>query len=360
MNSEFSPAQTNAFYFALLSFGRLGTWMLHTALNRHPGLYVPYFNTTDRLISEAKHSSLATDQAPCPIFPRWPGIQRYGLMLHAINNFNRQTPSAMTYVHGAKIIQVVRDPLKHMLSRFNNYIAWLFVNAGTPMVQGLPVPESIESYIQQNILFYRYYELGIAFAQYRKEWKVIDFAELIGNKLRDSLNDLFLSIGVSPDDYQYDENLEKSTKGIWILRTLNLELDVYGFPLPIIVRYDGYPWPDEERYQIEVAKIASLGQFLPDHLDDRPGVALASPQHWYTIPQKIREYLITHKQIENLVSQNILPPWSQKMQKQLSLAARHQIRELTEDQRDKLYALIRDDLNNLKREFPEQTEHWDI
>ncbi len=359
---------TNLFDFVIVARGRVGNSVTQRMMDGSDGIFVPPFSTLD--VTHDAQAVLALMPGN-PGFPMkaWPWIQKTGLLLHNPRAWLGRMAEVLPQVTTRDLlVQLVREPREHAEALFRHIVR---IRAAEVIVGNAPASASwmnevsdMEAFFERFHTIFRYHALTADLLPQFKRHLVIDFQDLLPERIEQTIPPLFEAIGIP---YRGDTGtlkaIERSVARTYMLYSKR-PVDVYGYPLDVLINYAGAVDPylddffDHEIARLDAAEVLA-GRQLVLEFEPKPFAWQVNASRYFAIPRAVRERLEGSGALREMF-RTVLQQWLDKSDHAERTARMIVKRTDLARVSDRALELVGEDLDLFLRDRPELRAAWKL
>ncbi len=267
-------------------------------------------------------------------------------------------------VKGELLIQLVRDPVRLLLSLYNNSLKVSYL-------QNKPPYEVGEFFVHQ-IQTALYHRAGSALAPHFKRWEIIDTTDITGAKTAGTMRHLFGLLGVPADEAVLRHpalTMPQNDLVQSMLRIGILELEVFGTRVRCMLQTDGsldatgsrtpVAAGEDARFEIVGGIIAHVPPEIQTALKTSTLKVMVETRDWAAIHPKIRALIVRDNELGKAYAAELMPRLLSELNSRTS-SPRLTAEDLGKDMIGRVKAMLAPDVRELFRKDPSLRDKWDI
>ena len=332
----------NKLDFRSISFGRVATVAVNTALDRHPKLHAPSWRQCDELIEKRQLLNHNT--------------QKSCLTVHHHRWFDKEHQSEMRHItslRADKQIHVVRDPMTQVIGWYNH-----IVSSAALGMYGWTYPGTFDEFLAGNHAvfpcFYNEMQAKLFYPQ-ASDTFLVEFSQLDESNFADTINNIFSFFGMEKQTIPYiGTQIDLAASFL----TRGFELKLNGEAIKFSMRQESLA---SDRFKSDyfnvVDNVSEIMNRLCPSLRTIAGRVYIGFDPETQITQST--YDLINRHWDELAPQ-IIEGWALNAERMTKEIHNRTIKELKPAQRDKFWKLIRDDLRAFSRRHPQLQGKWQL
>lgn len=308
--------------FAILGRGRLGNGLLQTMFDGCENVFVPGFVFSDQAEGTAQLSSLVPGNPGSGLAP-WPWIARTGLLVHGPVWRDRLGEVLPAVTTRELLVQMVREPRAHITASYRHDVR---TQVTTRLLYGQTPPDDanwlnrladLDRFLGEQSHFCRYHALAAGFAAAFRRHMVVDFADIMPDRIDTFIGTLFAAIGTQFTGGMAPLRRIDRTLPLHYMTHSQRRIDVYGVSLDVIIAYAGEPDPNRTHlFDHELARVehedAVRGRSPAIELEAKPLALRTSASRYLSLPLRLRRRIEAENLFGRLFREQMLPEWLAK------------------------------------------------
>lgn len=355
-----------SFEFCLIHVGHLGGNSLSNYLNANPDIAIIQPHIADELFNSGKENEIFDEN----YYPEFYREKKIGFHLHLARrlfppeNGQQHIGKKLANVTGSLVedglaIQVVRDPLPHMVSIYNYQVTQRQIeitkNSGKEDNYGVG---NIDHFIERSAqMFLKSFDIRQRTTGNIANWEVVDTGELAGDRITGTIANLYRRLGVY-EHYKCELFAERwSGLEERYMTDITIDLDLGLRTLPFRIAFQNDP-----SYQLGDYFVAAKGPSINGQMDfkfrDRPVQLVVLNHLWCSLPRKFRSDLVWSGRLQDMFNQKVLPYWIHAVNALHADVEPQLITGLQMKHEARVRELISEDVANMREAHPKLEDLW--
>lgn len=347
------------FDFLTLAPHGTGEHAIFRYLELHPNIYV----TASETIGDSALASYAA-----PLKKLFGDEAQTGWVFPAMQRLQDHPESVseiMRHVKGNVFIQLVRDPVRLLVSLYNNTMK-LYSNDILPDF-------SFEEFVGRHLATAFFHRIGCRFATHFKRWEVVDLTDISGDKAPETMRKLYslLNVPVSESLLKHPAFITSQNDIVQsFLRITPFNLKVLGVRMNFMMQTEGSldfvgsRSPSildmgEARFEAVAGIIEDVPVELQAAFKTSSLKIFVDMRDWLKIHSKAREQIVRSNMIGKQFARTILPLMMEKFKTRMSVP-RLSVDDLDKGLIERIKGAVAHDARALFQHTPELREKWDI
>lgn len=262
------------------------------------------------------------------------------------------------------LIQTVRDPVRLLLSVYNNSIK--------NHHSGAKPAFSVEELFMKHVHTAFFHEYGSRLGAHFDRWEVFDTSDITGVKTPGTLKRIFELLGVPADEAVLNHpslKIPQNTLAQSFLRIIQLDFPIQGEDVKCMLQTEGSldstgvrnpnAFGPDARYEIVGGWIKNVPPEIKAALNASSLNVMVDLRDWIKIHPKIRALLIRYNSLGKAFESMVIPPMMESLGLRVA-QPKLALEDLPKDLIDKVKTRIAPDARALFRKEPSLREKWDI
>ena len=345
LRREAKDIESFQFNYFLLGLGTVGLLAVNRILADHPDLFVPYWDEAYEILTSENSVDLTKiPQKRVLIGHVWPADPDNWKLIE-----NNTAPDLL--------LQLVRHPYERALSKYNRAIFYALIHSE-------PIPDILEYFNRdyEKLLLLQYAQVA-PFLKYFGRWELIDFSQLLPDRIDDTCQWMWRLMGVRTSRQSPFRKSKISNQfEIFLYQSaFKQTIRILGREIPIsIILSDGLPpFPSMTE---EITRFSAAGwDFVANQYEGqkREFIVFTDRKIWHSLAWDIKQYILSAQIVERTCQRDLLPKLTEDYVKAIERYDSLRLDELPSAARRFVKNLVLDDVPRLKGKN-DYVDNWQL